>query len=247
MKNLLIYISPTKSFNNPPQGFRNDATPLVKVQIENSLALGWKVEDILLFTNFNFQYGAVKATVLPDAEFVTWWPEASKINAIVELFEKGLIKDDEVYWFHDLDAFQLCPISESELKLGKADMALTDYDEPSRWNTSSIFFKKSSIDIFYQIKEVMYQRKIDEEKALNVLTDNDKNMRKRIKKINVTYSFAPYSSKPCYSYKMAYRPIKVAHFHPLYYSPNLFKEETDPPIPLIPDRLIKIFRYHGIV
>lgn len=248
MKNLMVYVSPTGSFNNPLMTIRNDSTLLVKVQIENSLALGWKAEDIILVTNFDFQYGNVKANVLPDVEFVDWKPEASKINGIIELLENGTIKKGEMYWFHDLDAFQLRPIKESEVGLGKADMALTAYDLPSRWNTSSIFFKKNSIDMFRRIKEIMYTHKTDEEKALNVLTDNDKNkknIRRRIKKINVTYSFAPYSFKPCY--KLETRPIKVAHFHPLLWNSSLFKENANPSIPLIPNRLTKIFENHGLI
>ena len=79
----MIYISPTGSFNNPrPDLTSNDAEPLVKVQIENSLALGWKKEDILLFTNFDFEYGVIKANVLKDVvqEFLWLKPELKNKN-----------------------------------------------------------------------------------------------------------------------------------------------------------------------
>lgn len=154
MKNIMIYISPTGSFDNPrPDLTSNDAGPLAKVQIENSLALGWKKEDILLFTNFDFQYGEIKANVLKNVEFFERKPQASKINAIVKLFEDGTIKDGEMYWFHDLDAFQLEPINEAEIDLSDDNIALTDYGGikfggTDRWSTGSIFFKLGSRDIF---------------------------------------------------------------------------------------------------
>jgi len=244
MKNVLIYISPTKSFNNPHPNpnLLNDAGVSVKVQIENSLRLGWKVEDILLYTNFEFQYGVVKATVLPDVEFFEPDPRANKINPIVKLFEKELINGRELYWFHDLDAFQLYPITESELKLGKADMALADYRPLlNQWSTITIFFKKSSRDIFYKIKKIRDRNKIYEEMAIQELIDNDKSIRKRIKKLNKTYKFAPHNRLSCY--QKAIRPIRIVHFHPRSGIPKL---DITRNVPLLPDRLIKIFHYHRI-
>ena len=81
MNNLLIYISPTGSFDNDrPDLASNDAGQLVKVQIENSLALGWKPEDIMLITNFDYLYGDIKAIVLKDVGFFERKPQATKIN-----------------------------------------------------------------------------------------------------------------------------------------------------------------------
>ena len=257
MKNLMIYISPTGSFNNPrPDLTSNDAGQLAKVQIENSLALGWKKEDILLFTNFDYQYGVVKATVLKDVKFFDRKPQATKINAIIKLFENGIIKDDEMYWFHDLDAYQLEPISEAEIDLSDADMALTDngtqFGGTDRWNTASIFFKSSSKDIFQRIKEIMYQKRIDEEEALGLLTINDEDMRKRIKKLNCTYNFNGFNLRP--RYRTAIKPIRVVHFHPYGMIRRLrvkrpldfFMGENSLHIPLITERLIRIFKYHRI-
>src|SRR3989344_8010450 len=119
MKNLMIYISPTGSFDNPRSDLAsNDAGPLAKVQYENSLELGWRKEDILLFTNFHFRYGELKAKNFLDmSDFFNKKPQASKINAIVSLFQKGLIANKETYWFHDFDAFQLRPITEKEINI----------------------------------------------------------------------------------------------------------------------------------
>lgn len=253
MKNLLIYISPTGSFNNPGLNIINDASLLIGVQIENSLALGWKPKDILLYTNFAYKYKKVKAKVLENVKYVAQFPQISKINAIIKLFEKGLIKKNELYWFHDLDAFQLEPITESELELGGFDMGLTDYGRMPRWSTGSIFIKKSSKDIFYRIRSVAYKEKTDEERALTKITDEEENMRNRIKKVNKSYNFTAFNLRGCY--KIAIKPIRVAHFHPLaeirdlgiIKSLDFFKGENKIFTPLITERLVKIFKRHKIV
>ena len=259
MKNLLIYISPTGSFNNPRSDLTsNDAGPLAKVQIENSLALGWKKEDILLVTNFEFQYGDFKATVLKDAEFFDRKPQGSKINAILKLFEAGIIKGEQLYWFHDMDAFQLEPITEEEIDISTGELALTDYGGnikfggEDRWSTGIIFFKSGSKDIFEKIKEVMYQKSIDEEEALGLLVIEDQKIRKRIKKVSSSYNFIGYNLKPCY--KKAIKPLKVVHFHPLAGNRRLktdsslrfFMGENYLNLPLITERLLKLFKFHRI-
>lgn len=258
MKNLMIYISPTGSFDNPRADLAsNDAGPLVKVQVENSQVLGWKKEDILLYTNFHFQYAEVKANVLENVEFFERKPQASKINAIVKLFEKGIIKDNQLYWFHDLDAYQLVPITEDEIDLGEADMALTDYGGikfrgTDRWSTGTIFFKSGARDIFYRMKEVFYEKNIDEEEALCLLTMSDPDIRRRVKKINNTYNFIGYYFKSCY--KKSTKPLKVAHFHPhtgrrrakIENCFRFFSGENPLNTPLITERLIKIFKFHRI-
>ena len=251
MKNLLVYISPTGSFDNPHPDLCNDAGVLVKVQIDNSLGLGWRKEDIMLVTNFNYEYNGVKATVLKDVEFFDRKPQASKINAIIELFEKEYIKD-ELYWFHDLDAYQLQIITEEEINLVETDIALTDYGVISRWSTGIIYFKKGSLSIFKQIKHIMYKYNINEEFSLGILTRNNNDILRRIKKLNKSYNFTP--PKLRYLYSKALKPLRVAHFHIIGGNGRFevknpvafFKGENELNIPLITEKLIKIFDYHGI-
>ncbi len=252
MKNILIFISPTKSFDNPRHDLINDASLSVKVQIENSLELGWAKEDILLFTNFNYEYAGIKATVLEDVSFFERKPQASKINAIIKLFEDGTIKNNEIYWFHDLDAFQVCSIKELEIDLGTYDLALSDYGVAARWSTGVIYFKQSAKDVFYKIKDVMYEKNIDEERALTHLTRTDEEINKRVKKIDKSFNFTPRCLKSMYATIL--KPIRVLHFHPLgevwrgdaRKSFNFFKGDNPLQIQLIPDMLLKIFRYHRI-
>ena len=53
MKNLLDYISPDKDLTKTK--LDGEADLLAKVQIDNSLSLGWKRKDILLVTNFDYE------------------------------------------------------------------------------------------------------------------------------------------------------------------------------------------------
>lgn len=262
MKNLLIYISPTGSFDNPRRDLAsNDAGQLAKVQIENSLALGWKKEDILLIANFDFQYGNFKTRVLKDVDFFDRKPQVSKINAIIKLFEHKMIMKNEMYWFHDLDAFQLQPITEDEIGISDNEIALTDFGGgkyfrgEDRWSTGVIFFRSGSKDIFDLIKTLAYDKRIDEEEALGLLVINDPKIRKRVKKVNNTYNFIGYKLRSVYAKSI--KPLKVAHFHPLVGKKRLggsgkenalrfFKGENPINTPLITERLIKIFKFHRI-
>ncbi len=258
MKNLLIFISPTGSFDNPRLDLAsNDAGPLAKVQIENSLALSWKREDILLVTNFEFKYGDIKSLVLKDVDFFERKPQVSKINAIIKLFDHGYIKDNELYWFHDFDAFQLKPISEQEINIKDDQIAVTEYGGlifagEQRTSTGIIYFKSGSRDIFEKIQKKAYEKHIDEEEALGLLMIEDNNFRKRIKKINYSYNFIGYNLKTYY--RKAAKPLKVVHFHPLVGKRKLhtdnslkfFRGENPINTPLITERVVKLLKYHRL-
>jgi hypothetical protein len=259
MKNLMIYISPTGSFDNPrPDLASNDAGPLVKVQIENSLLLGWKKADLMIVTNFPFQYDNVETIVLEEVEFFDRKPQVSKINAIVRLFEKGLIEDQELYWFHDFDAFQLEPFREDEIKLTAEQIGLTDYGGgkhfggEDRWSTGVIFFKSGSQDLFEQIQKLCYLKKIDEEEALGLLVIGNSKIRSRVCKINCSYNFIGYNLKAVYGQSI--KPLKVVHFHPLTGKKRLgqgtalefFKGNNPLKISLITPQLLKLFKYHRL-
>lgn len=230
MKNLLKYISPQKEFGD-------EEKITAKIQVDNSLDLGWKREDLMIVTNFPWEHNGVRAIVVGDESYCSYWPQVTKINVILELFEKGYIKKDEVYWFHDFDVFQNYPITEQELELDNFDIGLCDKGRMPRWATGSVFFKYGSRDIFRWIKEVAYKYQANEEVALNAITSNNllwateprpedvvgnhvvpfnmpgtENINDRIKKINITYNFAGWNIRSCY--KLAGGQFKMVHFHP---------------------------------
>ena len=259
MKNLLIYISPTYSFDNPRSDLAdNDAGPLAKVQIDNSLSLGWQKEDVLLVTNFEWEYNGVKAVVLPDVDFFERKPQVSKINAIIKLFEKGLIDEDETYWFHDFDAFQLQPILPEEIDIESQQIALTDYGGgkhfggEDRWSTGVIYFKSGSFDLFKQIQSLCYQKRIDEEEALGLLVIGDPTIRQQVCKIDCSYNFIGYHLPEVYAKSI--KPLKVVHFHPRVGKKRLgsgtalefFKGNNPLKISLVTNQLLRLLKYHRI-
>ena len=262
MKNLLIFINPEKRFVN--KNLKGETGILAKIQIDNSLDLGWKRENILLVTNFDYEYNGVKALVVDDSNYCAFSVTASKINVILTLFEQGIIKKD-LYWFHDLDAFQLEKITEDELELGDMDMGITEYGKTTikplhdkRLSTGSIFFKQSAQDIFEWIKIKVYQYKCNEEVGLLELTKIPKyKLSERMKRLDITYNLATRKRQVSVNYQAAKKPLKVIHFHPFdkrsvrsegkndniavcIYGKNKINKV------LVTKRLVKIFNYHGI-
>ena len=88
MKNLFIFISPTKSFNNPRHDLISDAGILVKVQIKNSQQLGWKKEDILYVTDLPYEYNDVKSQVIPNGMYYEFDKMANKSKVLVYLLNQ---------------------------------------------------------------------------------------------------------------------------------------------------------------
>lgn len=229
MKNLLIYINPVD------RKFSKEHDDLTKIQIDNSVSLGWKPPDILLVTNFNYEYKGIKSTIVGDYE-VFDQNRSTKIPAINQLFRDGVIKDGELYWFHDHDAFQLEPI---EIELEK-DAGFTDHGAWSKtWNAGSFFFKKSAKDIFLWIWQYMNLRGTNEQNALTYMWGNNINgINRRYQLMNTAYNIGIYKIDE--NLKMAGMGAKVAHFHPhKKHHLDLFRD-------ILPERLLTIFKKYGI-
>ena len=242
MKNLLIYAHPDRKFDD-------DTKDLAKIQIDNILDLGWKREDIILATNFQYEHNGVKAIIAPDTLFYTFNPTLAKIKGIVYLFEQGLISDG-IYFCHDFDHYQAVPITEDEIEkeLDGKDIAMADYGRVPRWHLSCIFFKKSSRDIFELLVETTIKSQMhNEEDAMLALTENNTNgIGDRIKKLNINYNF--WGGNIRSTYPMADKPIKGVHFQPVHrdrldffmYGKNKINQI------LIDERLIKLFNKYGV-
>lgn len=219
MKNLMIFVNPARTFVDPHWGNENEI--LAKIQIENSLALGWKKEDIMIVTNFDFEHMGVKSIKVDDDLFCEASHTATKIKVILYLIDQGIIKE-KLCWFHDFDAFQLEKITEKELDLKDKIFALTDYGKTvinefrdRRWSTGTIFFKKEARDIFELILNYVYRYKANEEVILLLLTNQNKNkINSKIKKLNITYNLATRKRDVSACYDMANKPVRVIHFHP---------------------------------
>lgn len=238
MKNLLIYINPERKFDD-------ETSKTVKIQIDNSLDLEYKSEDIMLVTNFHYEYNNIKAIVVPDNLYCDWWKQVSKMNVIVYMFENNIIEDGQ-YWFHDLDAFQTEKINID------TELAFTNYGYIKKWNTGSFFFKFNAREILTTIRDYCYKLKTDEERAFMHLTEkNIDNINNKYEVLNYTYNFPGCKASEKYLnrlWKGVDKPIKVLHFHPQYRHGRYFKflcGDNVLNISLMPERLIKIFRKYG--
>lgn len=248
MKNLLIYINPSKKFGR-------EIDLLARLQIHNSLDMGWNIKDIVLVTNFPYEYKGVKSIVIGGDSFYAASPGSTKTPTISYLLKNNMLEND-LYWAHDFDAYQNNVIEESEIDLEGFDMGLCTYEYKKDWNCGSIFFKLSAEDLFTIVTKVMYRRARSraEEKTFYKLTNNGYIDKNRIKKMNVTYNINMRDIG--YTATIASKPLKVLHFHPysvdddskipntmlntFMYGKNKFKR------PLMSERLIKLFHSYGI-
>lgn len=195
---------------------------LAKVQVDNSLELGWRPDDILVVTNFPWEYRGVYNYHVPDDCYYPPFNRATKIPVINQLFKDGMITQS--HWFHDFDAFQLEGFDEV-----RSDFAIKMYRHKKfKWNAGSFFFWNAS-DQFRKIEDRMWDDQIDEEDALPPL----------LKEGAVKADYMCPSLNMCI-YDNLKGPVRVAHFHPRK-SHHLEKFRE-----FIPGRLWRIFKKHGI-
>lgn len=248
MKNLLTFVGPSKKFTEAQE-------TLARIQIDNSYDLGWKKEDILLVTDFEWEYNGVKALVIQEDVYYPFDLAAGKIPVILYLLDQGIIEPSELYWSHDLDAYENYRIEEPELGLDGFDVGLTHYTYKPEWQCGSIFFRQNSQDIFRLLDKTTRERphiSRNNEKTLTWLIKHNAIDPARYKRLNVTYNIMTKYLQTIFP--LADKPLKVLHFLPsnkdasmsatalemFMYGKNRLK------IPLMSDRLIKIFMLHGI-
>ena len=247
MKTILVYTTPDGS------GFNEENLIMAKLQIDNSLELGWKVEDILLFATFEYEYRGVKATIVPYLKGGT--PESNKIPVISYLLENNMLDDKELYWYHDFDAYQIVPITEEELGMEEHDLGLTTYVYKPQWNCGVFFFKTGAKDIFKIWSDNLFIKPTsgrNDEKSLYALTSNGTIDSSRYKTMNARYNVT--MRDVGYSYYKSKKPLVMIHFHPNYHDHLLPDALLDTFMygknitgrPLMSERLIKLFHKHGI-
>lgn len=240
MKNILTYISPDKKFNDEHQR-------LAKIQIDNSLSLGWKKEDIILATNFEYEHNGIKSMIVSDENYCTFSFPVTKLFTIINLFKTNVIKNNELYWYHDFDCFELNNIKEDEVKmeLGTCNLGVSNYSQRPRLCSASMFFYKTAEDIFDWMKKEAIKSKVNEEHCLMRAYYNiENNLSSRIKMINTTYAFHRFNIRK--TYRTTIKPIRAAHFHITPDKYDFFvKGNNKLNIVIIPERLIKIFDTYG--
>jgi hypothetical protein len=182
----------------------NELENLVKAQIDNSRRLKWSPKDIILVTNFHYEYRGVKAQIMNTEDFCL---TGSKMFGIKWVFENLDIPDDEVIWTHDLDAWQNEKFEEPEFK----DVGACEYSRP-KFNGGSIFWRKSAKDIIDEVvKQLINDKAKREEPTLDKVFKSE-TYKSRITILNYTYNVgcSGYIKRLLYSEQ----PVKVLHFHP---------------------------------
>ncbi len=177
---------------------------LVDAQIENSLALGWAPQDVVVVSNLDLDVPAtVIRTPLNDTCLT-----GTKMFALDHLFSLGLIRGDEAWWAHDLDAWQNYWFEPPPFP----DIALAEYSTPE-FNGGSIFLRAGARDMVSAIKKkIAATGARQEEPAINAVLRSAA-FRERVGVLNSTFNVG------CSAYSVRHtrseKPILVSHFNPM--------------------------------
>jgi len=176
---------------------------MLKAQIDNLLEVGWKTDDIILLTNFDFEFMNIKAEIIKLNNFCL---SGSKMWGIQFLFDNGRV--NEVIHVSDLDCWQNawfdCPIFDG-------DIGACEYSNP-KFNGGSIFWKPGAKDIVDEVIRVLTEAQAkSEEPTLNKIFRSDK-YKDRVSVLNSTYNVG------CSGFferlTRSEKPIKICHFQP---------------------------------
>jgi len=150
MKNVMIY----NIVDNKRRHDTDELFKLFKMQIDNSLHYGWNPSDIIIGTNFEFEYKGVSTHLLSDiCEFNIF---NNKWYGMYELMKMGVLNDD--FWFHDQDNWQIYDIQFPNFD---GEVAACTYVSTPEWNTGSVFVKRTALEILEYIVDSMKLNPID--------------------------------------------------------------------------------------
>ena len=148
MKNVLVYniVDDKKRYDNEL------LFNYFRAQVDNSLRLGWKKEDIIIGTNFDFEHNGVKNIELKNV--CTSNVFNNKWYGMLELMENGHLDDD--FWFHDQDSWQ---VEKIDFPRFEGEIGGCTYVYTTEWNTCSMFLKNTSQYVIQYIVDFMEMNK----------------------------------------------------------------------------------------
>ncbi len=210
MKQVMIYNQINTEYHGGKRYKNETLFNYFKSQIDWNLYLGWKVEDIVIGTNFDFEYKGVKNHELTDvcdySGFNNFWYGA------LELMNRGILDCD--YWLHDQDSwanrFFEFPSFEGEI-------AGCEYIGTPQWNCASVYMKKTCKEVLTYIVELMRQNpkasvSSDEEWIAWCRFDDRSQIKNYMSSINTTYNCGVTHFEK--RYENANKPINVFSFKP---------------------------------
>jgi len=175
---------------------------LLNAQIENSLTLGWKPNNIILLANFDYAFMGIKSIKIPLTHNCL---TGSKIFGMKWLFDNKMV--DDIIWSHDLDAWQNEVFDCPDFK----DAGIACYSN-YKYNGGSIFWRRPSRDIIEEIiKTIIKDKKTIEENSLNKVVKSKK-YKHRVTALNNTFNVG--CSGFIIRWERSIKPVRVCHFHP---------------------------------
>ena len=148
MKQVIVYNQIDSDYHGGQRYENETLFRYFRSQIDWSLSLGWKKDDIIIGTNFSFEYNGVKNHNLTDictySGFNNFWYGA------LELIKNGVLTED--FWLHDQDSW---PVRNFEFPIFPGVIAGAEYQGTKQWNCGSIYMKDSVEPILDYIVELM--------------------------------------------------------------------------------------------
>lgn len=240
MKNVMLYLKLDHAVHSAHESIMQ----YLQAQIDNSLHYGWNCNDIIIISNFDFEYRGVTNTQLRRSCDYNIW--ANKFYAIRQLIEDN-ISDD--FWLHDYDVWQ---IEQFDFPKFPGMFAGCSYDHTHpNWNGGSFFFTKDSYPIvdficeYYEINRDIISTYDDGTGPLWYSDELIINQLRTVPEIRHLFS----SLTPEYNlgmslfnsrYAYAQKPIKAIHAKLLDKTNNLKFKELCTGLNLIPAHLLEI-------
>ena len=238
MKNVLVYniVDDKKRYDNELLFY------YFRAQVDNSLRLGWKKEDIIIGTNFDFEHNGVKNIELKNV--CTSNVFNNKWYGMLELMENGHLDDD--FWFHDQDSWQ---VEKIDFPRFEGEIGGCTYVYTTEWNTCSMFLKNTSQHVIQYIVDFMEMNKnlevYSDENYISFLRQNSE-IKNLLTTINNKYNVGLTHMEK--RYNAADKPVCSLGFQPHVQSSwDVFIEgKNDLDIKLIDDELLDIFKKYKL-
>jgi len=184
----------------------------LKLQVEHSLRLGWKKEDIIIGTNFPFDFMGVKS--YPIELKNDWSSFANKMPSLVHLIDTLKLNDD--LWVRDCDTFQLILF---DFPKEVIDVGYIRHSTPARNKPQGgcVFIRPSGYDVIRTLAKEITEKKVKKEESYMISFYARPELIERRTWLNYRYNLFRRSDFKR-KYHLATKPIYVVHFHPEYRS-----------------------------
>lgn len=238
MRNLLLFI--VDDPRTDLEGVRRN----LRLQVDNSLELGWGAEAIWLYTSFPFEHRGVCAReVHPPAR-----PATARATSFYKtwciLRALGELPVGEYIWYHDVDAYQLVPIP---LAPTSRTMAFCLYTARDRMlvQGGSMFFTGAARPVFERVMDrLVHHRVRKDEYALTEMVGRPEFLG--------WYEVLDYSwnlgdTDFALRYQLAGKPIKAVHFHldRREHAAKFLQGENGLGVRPLPERFVRLLARHG--